>query len=189
MRKTKLYLIVISLLALFTLPMLIANILYKKHITLSKKTTNHGQLILPTIASTQFNLTSTGKWALILFIHNNCNKACLNHLYNLHQILKACGKDRDRIQPIIVSTAPQASYAKLKQSLLPRYPQLELTKITPTEYQKLLLSYPKLKFAQQINTVFIMDPHGNIMLAYPANSKPVFIFKDIQHLLKYSQIG
>jgi hypothetical protein len=38
-------------------------------------------------------------------------------------------------------------------------------------------------------TVYLVDPLGNGVLRYPAGSPMGWIYEDLKHLLRYSQIG
>ena len=41
----------------------------------------------------------------------------------------------------------------------------------------------------QPNRLYISDPMGNIMMSYNDQSEPMAVLKDMQRLLKVSQIG
>jgi cytochrome oxidase Cu insertion factor (SCO1/SenC/PrrC family) len=42
---------------------------------------------------------------------------------------------------------------------------------------------------QGAERVYIIDPLGNLMMYYPPGAEPGGMLKDLQKLLKYSQIG
>ena len=43
--------------------------------------------------------------------------------------------------------------------------------------------------AQRARTLFVVDPLGNLMMSYDANSNPRGLLEDLQKLLRLSQIG
>jgi len=177
--KAKFLCIFILIFALFAIPLSIAVYLYNHPTLLTSRMSNKGKLILPPITAEALNLVPNNKWSLILFEPTVCGKACSKALYFLHQMQKASGKNQDRITRILLSTVAQTS---LDQNL-------QISNITLDQFIQVMQIKNKIDFAAQANSIFIMDPHGNIMLAYPPGTDPMDIYKDLEHLLKASQIG
>ena len=178
--------IVVLLVVVFAVPMFIASWLYNKRITLGHKTNNHGVLISPPLQVEQLpdigQSLKRGKWTLLFFSPEACAKACLEKLHFLRQIQRASGKNQDRIVRVLLTKA-------MPDTIKSTYPNLVSLTINP----KIFIDF--LKKSQQLNPtfyqggIFIVDPHGNMMMAYSLESAYIDIFKDLSHLLKVSQMG
>ncbi len=183
--KRKPHHILITLIILFAIPIYLAIWMYRHDIILSGRTTNHGTLIQPPLSLKQLQLSTNQKWTLMLFEPSSCSKICRVKLHYLRQMQKASGKNQNRVQRMVLTfqAAPEL------MSITGIYPNLLIASVEKASFIKLINTKKSLNFATQANTVFIADPNGNIMMAYPPNTKPMNIFKDLKHLLRLSQIG
>jgi len=182
------------LLAIFLVPMILSWILFSEHVTLGKST-NHGQLIAPPFPFSTLNarddLNQSAQtqiahhWVLMLLNTNVCDQNCQKLLYNIRQIHTATGKNMMRVQRVLL-TLPNSHQTEnqLHQLINSQYPGTIHFTIAPDQLQKSLASYGATQ-----GTIFIVDPLGNVMMTYHPGSNPSGIYKDIQRLLKVSQIG
>lgn len=150
-------LIVTSLLAIFSLPIILSGVFYLHPNWLIGKTSNKGYLL-----TSHANLADqhTGKWLLALFYPAPCKQTCKNTLKQYQQIIKATGKNQLRVNSFIISKSEAVNLEKIK-----------------------------LPFALKNGTTFLIDPLGNIVMAYPPKTKSMNILKDLKRLLRVSQIG
>lgn len=153
---------------------------------------SNGQLINPVIDIKDFNLTNasgellnndelTPKWRMYYFVSASCNSKCQKDLYNIRQLNVALGKNKDRVQHVIVH---------LEQ------PENDFNQLLETEHQQAIRLFTKVEnmpqlSAQDVNSksIYLVDPLGNVMMKFENNLKPKLILKDIKKLLKISRIG
>lgn len=179
----------------FAIPYVLAAAFYFSGdlITLSNRT-NHGVLIEPIvpmgdIALEQLDGQATtiadfqGKWSMVT-VEAVCEKRCLQNLYALRQVRLALAKERLRVNRILVVDPPDR--AVLEDQLLDYSGTQALTGST----QQLMQLRQRLQRSWGIDGgIFIVDPQGNYMMAYPPDSDPKGLLKDMQRLLKMSKIG
>jgi cytochrome oxidase Cu insertion factor (SCO1/SenC/PrrC family) len=183
-----------ALLLVFIAPMLLAWYLYT-HPGLLKGHSNQGQLLHPPLQlkAMQFdeithNMPSLkGKWTLFYVSALPCQKQCEQVIYKIRQIRTATGKERHRVNRLVLFVGDKKTL-QLEQKHLLSYSQGEYA-------GTLLTSISNIEFARQPatalqqNTLYLIDPLGNIMLSYPADVAPKALFKDLKHLMQISQIG
>ncbi len=183
--------VIASLILTFTIPLILAGLLFWYGAPLSGKTTNYGQLIQPTLPIKQFSLKDSshqnladkdflGKWTLLTLSTNSCNKACQTSLYNIRQICKATGKDQTRLRQVLLTMNSNKISTHLESLLQHDFPLTQHWVIDKSEAQI---------FDSEEGTIYFIDPLGNIMMHYKPSSNPSYIFKDLTKLLKVSQIG
>lgn len=191
--KTKRSLITLLILVLvFAIPMGIA--WYVSHNKSLKKqnTTNRGQLIIPPFPVSALKLINNhkqritpiknkrGQWMLVLLYPNPCDKQCQQRLVDLRQIQKATGKNIKRITRALLMYGAPRKHA---------YAGARLLGANQQQFTATIKRYVKAPYALQKGTIYVVDPLGNVMMTYQPNANRRAIFKDLQRLLKVSQIG
>lgn len=186
----------VGIIALFLLPPIAAwiawNYLGEHGVT---GTTNNGTLITPArplqleqvlmadgkpIARDEF----TGRWFYVVYGKNGCDQQCLKQLYVTRQARIAINKDMQRVRRLLVLDAA---------------PDESLAAKLATEHQDLLVaagaseqfraSFRGENFDTGGSQFFLVDPLGNLMMFYPADAEPRGVLRDLQKLLKVSQVG
>lgn len=192
----------VALLVVFTLPMLGAWFLYL-HPNLLKGHTNSGLLINPPLQLSSLSLYSLqgtkltdlkpilGKWTLLYLDSLPCEIICQQSIYNMRQIRTALGKDRSRINRMLVLVSDMPTSTQLGASLLDTINKTYVgTQIYLTGHAELHKFFKPINGgADNVKGFYLIDPIGNIMLRYPAEAPPEHIFNDLKHLLRISQIG
>jgi hypothetical protein len=151
-----------------------------------EKRTNYGEL-LPTIPAPDivgvradgrpFALSQLrGKWVLILSAPGKCDAPCPQALYATRQARTIQGREMDRVQRVwLVSDADAPDPA-----ILAEHPDVEIARVA----RDALGSLPA-----GIGRLYLIDPLGNFVLAFPADPDIKRTAKDIERLLKASRIG
>ena len=135
---------------------------------------NYGELIAPRALSGPPFQELRGKWVLVTFDAAACDAYCDKKLYFIRQVRTAQGKDQSRLERLWVITDAGA----------PR-PEL-LAAIEGTRTARLKVDdFP----GNPVDHIYLVDPLGNLMLRFPRDPDPSKMLKDIQRLLKYSQVG
>lgn len=119
-----------------------------------------------------------GKWAMLQVDSGDCRDACERKLYNMRQVRLAQGKNMDRVERVwLVTDGAPASASE------------------PRLYEGMLIARADLKtiplpaVAEPRDHIYVVDPLGNVMLRFPKDADPRQMLKDLQRLLKVSQIG
>ena len=142
-------------------------------------TANYGELIAPPrpLAGPPFDALR-GKWVLVSFDAAACDAYCERKLYFMRQVRRAQGKDQDRVERLWVLT----------DSGQPR-PEL-LAAIEGTRIGRGgSLAAPFPAAAAHADHIYVVDPLGNLMMRYPRDLDPSRMLKDLQRLLRLSQVG
>jgi len=167
--NTKQRIQIISLLAVFIIPAVISWVMYHYHGYFQLGTTNHGVLLNPPIkAENLYSDSAARKWRIIQVSGEMCDAACIKTDYQLRQLQKALGKDRDRVQVVLMG--PHYAPLQKLQSTIPG------DKIS------------KAQFAVN-NKIYLVDPDDNVFMYYSSNANPMHILKDVKKVLEVSQIG
>lgn len=190
---------ILLLAAVFTLPVIVAYVLYLSGWRPSS-TGNHGDLVQPArpvedVALTLLNGKPIrfselhGKWTLIVFSAAECLKPCERNLYNMRQIIAAQGKEADRVQSVMVVTNVNA--LDWLRYAVRDYPGMQVIVGPQAAVTALALQFtlPAGSPLDNPNRIYLVDPFGNFMMSYPADADPTGIRKDLVRLLRVSRIG
>jgi len=186
-KSARLKLLLIGL--FFALPFLLAWAAYWFHWT-PGRSGNYGELLPPqqvpggglvTLDGKPFSLASLrGKWVMLQFDAGTCDPYCERKLYFMRQLRVAQGKDMDRVERVWVLTDGGVPRPALKAAI-------EGTHVVRATNGSLAASFPRGRRAA--DHIYLIDPLGNLMMRFPRDPDPSRMLKDLQRLLKYSQIG
>lgn len=178
--RGRLQLIVILLVAIG--PMILATAMYQWRFWVPDSRNYHGVLIGDgqSLADLGVSGADQERWQLLVTAPGACAEDCQQLVYTARQIQVGLNRDATRASHgLAVSTPLPADYdAQLKRE----YPQLGRYRLDPQTYEK---AASQATGAQ----LWIVDPHGNLVLRYDATSKGKSILDDLRLLLKLSQIG
>lgn len=161
-------------------------------------TTNAGQLISPArplalsalrdpSGSTVDASTLHGRWTYVLFDDGSCSSTrCDEQLYLTRQTRLAMNKDVQRVQRLLVLANTPSPM--LRDRLDQQHPDLRWV-VRGDEAQVLLRDFTGNGFDASGRSFFLVDPLGNLMMAYDLEVPAKGLMKDLQKLLKVSQIG
>lgn len=193
--KSKKTAIIMALLTLlFVVPFFAAWLTYSKGIFLSGRKVNHGLLLQPPLALSSLSLIHegqnntkplNGKWVL-LYLSISPDDPLLDHnLYYMRQIRQATGKNRDRIERALVTLTENSA---VETKLQTAFKGTQHFIISQAKYGQFESRLPK-KLALKKGSLYLVDPLGNIILSYAPDAAPKGILKDLERVLKVSQIG
>lgn len=179
-RRGRLQLILI--LAVVIGPMILASVMYQWRFWVPETRSYHGELIGN--GQTRVDLGVIGaeeqRWQLLVTVPGDCDAACKELVFLARQIHIGLNRDVGRAAHALASAQPLA--ADYDAQLRREYPQL-------ARYQLELEAYGKTAGQATGAQLWIVDPHGNLVLRYDASSKGKAILNDLRYLLKISQIG
>jgi len=184
--------------ALFAAPLAVAWIFHANPQWVPKAVTNHGTLVRPARPLKTSGLRKPdgkplqasylqGKWTLLYIGGARCRKICRHKLYDTRQIRTATGNNRQRVQRLYVRTGRPDPGALRR--LARAHPDLTVAVTRPGSPFLAQFRFGADDDPVSAHRLYIVDPHGNLMMRYPDDFKPQGMLKDLTHLLRVSQIG
>jgi cytochrome oxidase Cu insertion factor (SCO1/SenC/PrrC family) len=155
---------------------------------------NYGDLVVParplklqdlqTTKKLTLNKEFWKKWTFVIIDDGQCERLCQDNLYYLRQMRIALGRDVDRVQNLLLTSA---SIVPGVTEFLGDYPDLSVVEHSPAAFinQFEIVENPGISKP----FVYLVDPLGNLMMTYPGNNDPSSILSDMRRLLKVSQVG
>ncbi|RME35508.1 MAG: hypothetical protein D6786_01770 [Gammaproteobacteria bacterium] len=183
----------IALLLLFGLPYIGSWLLLQHPEWMPQGTVGHGELIVPArpwslegleeVDGREFSpdWLRQGRWTLMAVAEGGCEQNCRSNLFHLRQIQRALGRDYARLQRLLLySGEPQPA---LLEELRKDYPGMRVV-ILPAarKGQATGLLLPPGRVLK--DRIYLLDPDGQVMMAYGPETPAKGILKDIQRLLK-----
>lgn len=187
--------------ALFAIPLFVAWLMAAEDTPLTTKTTNHGILLQPPLPFTQLNADVSlatananteswrGRWLVLYANPSACDAACEKAVFYIHQIRTATGKNANRVRTAVLSFNNDTVDAPLTRFLASHYPNTPHLTTQLTQYDTFVRQIPQAEFALQHGAIYLVDPLGNVLMVYRADTPPMGIFNDLNRLLKLSHIG
>lgn len=180
------------LLVLFSLPVAAAWWFYLNPDQLPAGRKNLGVLIEPVVGlDERFALRQAdgaafdparlhGKWSLVTLSPSGCADACQGRLVDMRQIRLAVGKGRHVVDRLLI--VPQGATV---EAIAEEFPGMHVALIEPESLQSLQAQLPGADSAD--SRMLIMDPMGNLMMAYPEDAPAKHVLRDMEFLLKASR--
>lgn len=190
---------IILLLLAFIAPVLAAYLVY---INMGEvgKTRNNGELIMPPRPLNDLHLNTLqgrpfgfeqlkGNWHLVYIGNGPCDKACRDRLSMMHQTRMGQGKAMSRVRLLYIAAdkSGTANSDKLRKDYA-RLTVLTGKKENITKTIQLFETDAATNIRAE-HLIFMIDPLGNLMMRYKSDVRLIGIIKDLEHLLKISQIG
>jgi peroxiredoxin len=187
----------LAILALFVLPLGLAGLMYSGKLPLfSNRTVNQGKLIQPPVlldwaaadaANDDQHIDELkGGWVILLPLPEFCKQECRQKLTGLRQVHRASGREQQRIRLALLTASPLTE--ETQQEYLAMYAQFKLL----SDRNGVLLPVLQTVAEQhQLNTTnitsYLVDPLGNIMMAYDMVDAETRMSKDLKRLLAWSK--
>ncbi|MBV6751609.1 hypothetical protein KV580_14940 [Pseudomonas chlororaphis] len=162
-------------------PMVLATGMYKLQFWVPESRSYHGELIGNGESRADLGVqTDEQRWQMLVTAPQDCAADCQQLVYLARQIQIALGRDASRASHALAAAHPlETTYdAKLKRE----YPQLQ-------RYPLDLAAYNREAKGNGAAQLWIVDPHGNLVLRYDATVKGKDLLNDLVQLLKLSNIG
>lgn len=168
------------LLASFVLPIALGTaFFYWNPTAFTGNTVNYGEFVNPIITTESQDIVFAkntpgnlqGIWTLT-YSTNNCDANCKRILKDMKTVRLLMNEDMRRVQRMLLTNG-----------------------VTDVQETGVLIARPSIALSQQLeqfpdNTLFLIDPLGNIMLRYDSQALDIKrTVKDLERLFKYSRIG
>jgi hypothetical protein len=139
---------------------------------------NYGELIAPRPLSGPPLDALRGKWVLVSFDAAACDAYCEKKLYFMRQVRTAQHKNMGRVERLWLLTDAGKPRAELLAAI-------EGTRLAALKDSPAAKDFP----GDLTDHIYVVDPNGNLMMRFPREPDPSLILKDLQRLLRLSQIG
>lgn len=158
-------------------------------------TSNKGDLIIPARPLREFTLVRNqngdaytldnmrGKWTLVFVPPADCDDACKKNIYHMRQVWAGLGREADRVQRLLV--LQERAQLEALAEFLENYPDMQVV----FDPGKTLVNQILFTEALLGENVYLVDPLGNLMMAFPQTLDPRDMLRDLKKLLKISTIG
>jgi hypothetical protein len=123
-----------------------------------------------------------GKWSLVHDAGAACDERTRALLDELAHVRLALDKDSERVRRVLLHQGACDSVEFLSRDA----DLLVLVAVGPAGKAFLSQFPPAL---EEGHGIYIVDPHGNLMMAYPAAGSARGLLKDLERLLRLSNIG
>ena len=151
------------------------------------KTVNNGVLISPIINLSNLDMRSFSDdktynqdrtWILAFLIQDECNELCQEKLYQIRQIRLAIGKDKDKLERLVIANA-NLDWGTYKKE----YPGQKYIDASIINFDG-IVSVFKINAELKADSIYLIDPYGNLMMQYKNGTEPTGIIKDIERLIR-----
>jgi len=152
--------------------------------------TNYGELlqagVAPEVEGTRvdgapFRLSELrGRWILLMVAGPDCAATCERKLYATRQARTMQGREQDRVVRVLLQPT---GAALLTAELSAVHPGMIVVRGDSRQWQA--LPGP----GGPVANTYLIDPHGNLILRYPADPDIRGLAKDLERLLRASRIG
>ncbi len=155
---------------------------------------NHGELLLPTrplplLAALDprgqpLTLDDLrGRWVWVYVAQGPCDLYCQAQLFKMRQARALLGRDLVRVRTLYLALDEAA--ARATAWLRPDHPALRIGRVPAGQADAQRSAFGP----DAPGHVYLLDPHGNLVLRYGRDSRTRGMLKDIHRLLKVSSIG
>ena len=151
------------------------------------KTLNNGELISPIINLSNLDMKAFSDdkvhshdrtWILAFLINEKCDESCQEKLYQIRQIRLAIGKDKDKLERLVIANA-NLDWGTYKKE----YPGQKYIDASMINFDS-IVSVFKINPELKADSIYLIDPYGNLMMQYKNGTEPTGIIKDIERLIR-----
>jgi len=123
-----------------------------------------------------------GKWSIVLDAGPACDESTRARLDELGNLRLALDKDMGRVRRVLLHQGACDSF-----ELLSRDADLLILAAVGPPGRSFLAQFPPA--LEEGKAIYIVDPHGNLMMSYRATGSARGMLKDLERLLRLSSIG
>ena len=162
-------------------PMVLATGMYKLQFWVPEGRSYHGELIGNGQTRADLGVQADEeRWQMLVTAPKDCAVDCQQLVYLARQIQIGLGREAGRASHALAAAQPLS--ADYEAKLTREYPQLQRYPLDAGVFSKTTGD----KATPQL---WIIDPHGNLVLRYDPAVKGKDLLNDLRHLLKLSNIG
>lgn len=138
-------------------------------------TANYGELLLPPAAAPVELVAMRERWILVTWDRAPCDVACIGKITAMRQVRLALGRNASRVDRVLMLGGMDG------------HPP------PPEGFEGMVVAgtrgVPHGGLIGDAAHIYLVDPNGNVMMRWPAPPDMKRMLKDLERLLKASQIG
>ncbi|HXV40334.1 MAG TPA: hypothetical protein VD701_05160 [Steroidobacteraceae bacterium] len=141
----------------------------------------HGELVDPPRALP--SAAMRGSWSLVLLLAGPCDPACVASLEEAGRVRLALDKDMPRVRRVLLHDGGccEPGLAVLTE------PDVLVLAAPGMDGASLRALFPPAPEGGR--GIYVVDPHGNLVMSYPSAGAGRGLLKDLERLLRLSRIG
>lgn len=189
---------IIAVIALFVLPVASSYLLYYSGWR-PGGTVNYGELIQPPrpiqmpLMDDRFGQAVGedwiyGKWTMLYLADDECGATCRERVFTIAKIRLGQNRNVNRLRNVLLLTS-QAGFGGVSEWLREGADLLVLAPIQRDRSQVMQFFDETGLPGSPLGRLYLIDPQGNLMMRYPTDFDPTRLRKDLERLLKLSQVG
>jgi hypothetical protein len=159
--------------ALFALPIVASVVTYV--FFPPPPTGNYGELLLPPASAPTELIAMRERWILVAWDRAPCEAACLDKITVMRQMRLALGRNASRVDRVLLLGGTDRKLAPPEG-----FEGMYLIGTRDMSHGGLIGDAAR---------IYLVDPNGNVMIRWPAHPDMKRMLKDLERLLKASQIG
>ena len=131
-----------------------------------------------------------GRWILVYLNQGPCEIECQKSLYDTRQVRLLLGQNDQRVRRLLIAGAPLPDPAFLSEDQPDLLGGTEVS--AGDEFIQAFARDRKglsIEDTLRLDRVYIVDPLGNLVMAYEPGFEAKSLLKDLQRLLRLSSIG
>lgn len=176
----------LAILAVCAAPVIASYLMY--YVVRPDGRTNYGELVEPQRSTDVLALAAgpdaalvamRGRWVMVALDAGPCERACVDRLYAMRQVRLTTGKERDRVERVLMVTGPASP-------LPAEYEGTLVVGVTPEAVARF---FPASADSRPADHIYVVDPLGNLMMRFPKDADPNRMKKDLAKLLRASRVG
>lgn len=171
-----------GLAGLFLLPLAVAFWMYYGTDWRPARRVNHAELIIPARPLPHPELFHK-KWSLVYIGNGQCDDACRKALYITRQTRLSLNTEVKRVERVFLVTSDCCAHEFLDRE----HPGLFILDAAASASISAVLNVFPVEQREQ--SVFVVDPLGNLMMRYDTQQNPKGLLEDLKKLLTLSHIG
>jgi hypothetical protein len=158
---------------------------------------NHGELVVPPHSLPPASLATLagpptapgflrGKWSLVYVAAGDCGGRCRQALADTRAVRIALERDATRVQRVLLGAAGCCE----RGFLAAEHPDVVTAWLESPAGERLLRAFPDYGVpVAGAGRTYLVDPLGNLLMSYPPGADRTGILRDLEQLLRLSQIG
>ena len=138
-------------------------------------TGNYGELLLPPASAPAELIAMRERWILVAWDRARCAAACEDKITVMRQVRLALGRNASRVDRVLLLERADGKPAP------------------PAGFEGMFVigttGVPHGGLIGDADHIYLVDPNGNVMMRWPASPDMKRMLRDLERLLKASQIG
>lgn len=174
-----------ALVAVCAAPAVAAWIVYSVPGLLPQARDNHGTLVQPSLSMPAAidRTVFSGKWSMVTWAGESCGEPCRARVFDMRQVRLALAEYRDRTGRFVLAADGTQAVWEIEES----WPGTRVLDPGPAALRDMHDSLARAGVAPAGGSVYLVDPMGELMMAYDPEQPAEDILADLEKLFQASK--